>query len=234
MNIPKGKTLVLIILITLILIALAVLSLRGKSGMPEKTPIPSVLNLPIDDKNEIKDPVVVQITPPSNSVINAGAKQTFNIAFSQNINLNSLIVALKSQEFGASEGYQNVEFSKNVSGNNLILTLSNPTLPSSKYNLVIYTSQGVKLLQTTYASSREQNQAENNNPELSAFLPHKTNSYALNYVPDRGIYVFSFNFNTYSTDSSEVQYENAKKDAEDFIKSHGIDPNSIEIEWRYH
>jgi hypothetical protein len=238
---PKGRILIVIGLILLILVFLVMLTIRGGGQKGKTSPSPSptnpFVNLPVDDTQFIKSPMVVNITPDDNSILTPGEIQTFSVKFNSPIAKESMYVFFRAKDNIEEENYKAVEFSQTLSENNTLLSIKtvSPILVFHNYNLTIYQANGAKLLQVTYTSDRfERTKEPQNNPELAKYLPHETSSYTLSYIENLNLYIFSFNYNAESEESLDSQYEKAKQDAERFIESKGIDLNSIKIEWRFH
>lgn len=105
----------------------------------------------------------------------------------------------------------------------------------SRYNLyLINTLNNSVIFKISYLSDNPQSTpVPVNNKALIPFLPWETASYKLSYYAPGNIYVFNFKYNPNSPDSPETQYEKAKADAIDFIKSKGVDPSTLVVAWKH-
>jgi hypothetical protein len=74
----------------------------------------------------------------------------------------------------------------------------------------------------------------NQDESLVKYLPYETPSYILSYLADKHAYVFNLKYNPKAAGGDvESQYESAKAEALAFIRSKGIDPSKLVIDWRY-
>lgn len=182
-------------------------------------------------------PNVISLEPSELDILPAGTNQNFTITFKSKVTLDQVSISLTKQNYTTKQNPTLVESKASLNENTTTLTIS-PTdsiQPFNKYILTITDkSNNTKLLSATY-NSRDISPTipVNNNPELKQFLPHETPSYKLSFNTYRGVYVFNFKINPNSTISLTTQYENAKREAEKFIRNKGIDLNSIVIEWRH-
>lgn len=184
-----------------------------------------------------KSTTVESVVPPISSVLLAGQKQTFSVNFNTQVSTGSFKILLTSKAFSDSaEKEVSIPFTTSItsSGKTLAIQTTNNILPSHSYALIILDSKNRTLLSASYSSGNvEISTAPGNNPELKQYLPYETSTYKLTYNERRNTYIFNLKINSNSQESLIQQFENAKKQAEDFIKSKGIDINSIVIDWRH-
>ena len=103
-----------------------------------------------------------------------------------------------------------------------------------KYTLTILNSdKSIVLASAIYHSGNSlPTRVVSNNPSLAVFLPHDESSFSLIFLPEKNLYVFHFKYNRAIPGSLNDQYEKAKQNALIFIKSKGIDPASVIVDFR--
>ena len=223
--------------ISLFIVIILIRIFRGQptSQLPVQSTNPFA-NQPVDDQTTIKSAQVLEVTPLEGTILNPGENLKVSIKFSQTVDADNLGVNLKASDIGGDGLYKTIDFSlETIDSNTLNLTFKEAILSFHNYNLTIYSKEGQKLLQVTWVSDRTEIIKEtDNNPSLAQYLPYKTSNFTLSFVPDKNLYVFSFSYDSNSEESIDAQYDKAKLQAEEFIRSKGIDLESIKIEWRYH
>lgn len=219
-----------VVVVTIVVIILINIQQRESEEFPIElvpTPVPLLYNTPEVLKTE---PSYVQSLIP-------GQIQKFTITFTDSISDKPLQSFLTTRSItNQSDSLKHVSISSQlVSGGEILEIRTNEDiLPSQEYSLTVIDEDGQTLVSATYTSSSiAVSPVKNNNQELRNYLPHETNNYRLIYLESTNTYIFNFKANSSSPDSYIDQYNQAKSDAEEFIRSRGIDLNSIIVEWRH-
>lgn len=212
----------------IVLVIINLIRFKNSSSIPNK---PSETTLPAQ---ELK---VLRISPEQNTILTPNTYQTFNIQFTSAILQSYFKVLVIRQDVTTDSTPKTEEVITDLTDNNttLSITLKNPIQGYSSYEINLLSSaDNSPIFKIEYLSDKPQETpAPNNNTQLKQFLPYKTNSYELEYNEDTNIYLFHFIYNSDSSETLDSQYQKAKQAATNFIKSKGIDINSIIIEWRY-
>ena len=174
---------------------------------------------------------LVSVSPIQNSVLVSGKKQIFTITF--NNQPKNITTTLERTDVTNTSKPVTASFTLSEKGNALVLTTTGPIVPDSIYTLnVLY--QNIPLMSLSYTTTNLlPSPVKQNNEALKKYLPYNTASYSLRFDQNRNIYLFNFIYDPSKNDSLDVQYEQAKQDATDFIESKGIDIDSVIIEWNY-
>lgn len=181
-------------------------------------------------------PDVVSIDPPITTALLPGKDISFLITFTTSIREKPVKILLTRKPIiGIDESINSVSITSELTsfGKALSVTLQEPILPAQEYSLIVLGANDKTLVSSTYTSSSiEILRAPQNNPDLQQFLPYETPTFRLTYNENRNSYIFNFKINPNSTESLESQFNQAKQQAESYIRSKGIDINTIVIEWR--
>lgn len=225
----------IVLFIILAIVVLAILSLE-EQPIPGTTPTSSpsasgsVKQNPVFYSSPVK---ITSYTPTENTPLVPGQPSEFTYRFNSPVQEQGLSIRItENDSFGE---VNNVEFTQNLDSSNTILQIKtiNSVSPSSTIKVQI-DHRGAKIFAIEYISARTQPApAPSNNPALIQFLPHQTDSYNLTYLPDTNFYNFSFIYDDSSAESTQEQFEKAKSDAIEFIRSKGIDPDELKINWSY-
>lgn len=178
---------------------------------------------------------LVSLTPDENTLLRPNERVIFVARFTKPLNPNNIVVSLKRSDIG-KDSDQSIQTNTAFTQENKIISISfeQTIVKTSRYNLVIKdVSLDQTLLDRIFISSEPPQPAASNNPSLIPYLPYETSSFTLIWDPTTGKYVFHFRYNNNNPDSPTDQFEDAKQAAIRFIKSKGIDPNKITIEWKY-
>lgn len=185
---------------------------------------------------QYKSPDVTDVKPRYTQALVPGNQQKFIITFAESAFNKSLKILLTHAHIARPDDMQSVEITTEFESKGTILTITTQEIikPSHTYSLIILDARNQTLVSTSYTSSQTViNRAPSNNTELQQFLPHETATYKLSYNETTNKYIFNFKINSNSSDTLQTQYEQAKLQAEEYIRSRGIDINSIVIEWRH-
>lgn len=184
-----------------------------------------------------KSPTIVSNTPLFTEALLPGKNQIFTIVFNESIADKKIKILLTKLPTGEpEENSMSVEISSEVKdkGKTLLVQTQEQIQPFHEYSLIILDKNNETLISITYISGNiEITKAEQNNLDLRGFLPRETPNYKLTYNEESNTYIFNFKYNAQSDVPIQTQYETAKQQAEEFIRSSGIDLNSIVIEWRH-
>ena|SRR3989344_2206114 len=184
-----------------------------------------------EDNTLLQSISLVSVSPIQNSVLVSGKKQIFTITF--NNQPKNITTTLERTDVTNTSKPVTASFTLSEKGNALVLTTTGPIVPDSIYTLnVLY--QNIPLMSLSYTTTNLlPSPVKQNNEALKKYLPYNTASYSLRFDQNRNIYLFNFIYDPSKNDSLDVQYEQAKQDATDFIESKGIDIDSVIIEWNY-
>ena len=184
-----------------------------------------------EDNTLLQSISLVSVSPIQNSVLVSGKKQIFTITF--NNQPKNITTTLERTDVTNTSKPVTASFTLSEKGNALVLTTTGPIVPDSIYTLnVLY--QNTPLVSLSYTTTNLlPSPVKQNNEPLKKYLPYNTASYSLRFDQNRNIYLFNFIYDPSKNDSLDVQYEQAKQDAIDFIESKEIDVDSVIIEWNY-
>jgi hypothetical protein len=180
---------------------------------------------------------VVSFSPPAETVLTPGNPIHITVVFNKPVRLDTISVVLTQKLIQTDETTRvNITQDTTSSDKQLVITTKTPIKPYATYTFSISDKSSKKtLLSAVYSSdSAQPSPVQSNNPDLQQYLPYETGTYALSYLPKQNIYVFNFLFNPDDPTDIQTQFETAKQNALLFIKSKGIDPNSLLIDWRFH
>lgn len=209
------KVIILICVLAILAFALAFISLLQKPISTQKTPMFSIL-------------------PSSGVILGLNQTPSFTLISNQPFSTSEK-VSLVSQNIG-SDKQTPVDFSsKQPSSQTLVLTFNTLTTPSTLYTLTITNiSTNKQLFEAQYLTNAPTpSPVPSNNPALANYLPYDTTNYTLTFSSAQNIYIFDFKYDPVSSTPLTAQYDQAKSDAIDFIKSKGVDPNSVVVDWRH-
>jgi len=221
-------------MVTILLgIVFAIVYVSLKSTNESVKQIPKPTQQPTNQQQVGQNIAVTSIIPSEATTLIASEKQTFTVSFSTTLDANAVTFSLTpdddSQEISAPKIILRQPDPKTIS-----LEVQGSLEPFYNYTLTIQDKLSQKILasQTYYVAPPQPTAIPNNNQTLKTYLPYETNTYSLEYLPDRNIYLFHFKYNDSSDVESDVQFENAKAAATQFIESKGIQISDITIEWR--
>lgn len=216
----------IVVILALIIISLISISLFNNSENIKQ-------NIPPDQGQNLEKIRVIKITPQNNIPFIPNQKQNFKIEFNKQILLNEVKAELKQKNI-ITDKSSIASLIETIDGNSLLLTTSENILPLSVYMLLIYDKNSNLIFSSQFESDDYKPVIKNNNPALVSYLPYETNSFRLSYYSERNIYYFNFKQDNNSNEALEIQFEKAKQKAIEFIKSKGIDPSMLEIEWKHY
>ncbi len=241
------KTAILIVVLIFGVIILGGVVLFRQTGKPEPAnniPIASIepttpfsnQNPPIHS-NPASDIKIVSISPADNSFLSLNQKPVIIVSFEKGVSLNEVRLKLTKLQITKSDPEVPVDFNPSLNDDGKILTLNinSVVTPYTHYTLDISDTKGNLVYRATYSSEEITASPEpNNNLELKNYLPLDASNYKLSFDNQRKIYIFNFKQNLNDPKDLNVQFEDAKKDADDFIKSKGIDPATVSIEYKHY
>ena len=178
----------------------------------------------------------VSLSPAVTTVLEVGVPQEFKVVFSGDINEYAIDTRLEKTRIVGGGSPSAVEIKTRVEdGNTLIVSMGENVESYSVYTLSLTNKEDGRLLvDASYNSAlQDMTPVPANNLDLTPFLPHETPSYKLSYLEDRNLYIFNFKFDPSIPGPIIDQYETAKKEAEEYIRSVGVDPGTIVIEWKH-
>lgn len=187
------------------------------------------------NRDRQRDKLSVEISPSISTTLVPGEKQAFSLQFSEPTVQDALNISVTETDLSRDSTPSTSPFSYSVAGVNHILSLAETIKPYRKYQILIKNAaSGNTILNVSYLSAAPvETPAATNNLDLIPYLPYETASYALSYNNQTNTYVFNFKYNPNSLDALETQYQKAKQDAIDYIRSKQIDESTLIIEWRY-
>jgi len=180
-------------------------------------------------KTSLSSPITSE--PPSGSVLKANTNQKIVVTLPQALSTENISINVRETSI-TNNTVKNISLYPTLNANILSYNLS--TAPDTDYQLdFLNTKTNAVFYQAHYISSNPEPTAiPSNNNSLKNFLPYNATNFILEYNSALNLYVFHFIYNPSSADSIDVQLNNAKQDAINFIKSKGIDPNSIVIQYK--
>lgn len=187
------------------------------------------------NRNRQQNKLSVEISPSISTTLVPGEKQTFSLRFSKPTTQDALNIAVTETDLSKDAAPTATPFSYSVAGASHILSLTEAIKPYRKYQILIKNAaSGNTILNVSYLSAAPaETPAATNNLDLIPYLPYETASYALSYNNQTNTYIFNFKYNPNSVDDLETQYQKAKQDAIDYIRSKEINESTLIIEWRY-
>lgn len=171
------------------------------------------------------------ITPDVAMPLQPGTKQTFTIITPNT--MQNAEISIMRKDITKDLPLETTAFTEITKGNKHIISLLNPVLPYSSYTVSLQNKAKIVFSANYLSDTPKPTPIKNNNNALVPFLPHETNSYTLRFNKEQNVYIFNFKYDTASSETLDQQYENAKTAAIEFIKSKGIDPTTIVVDWRY-
>lgn len=230
----KIIVLITIIAITSFLLLLS-LFLSGKSSTPTPSgDIPQQETIPSPKPQEQG---LISVSPEGAVELIPGEAQTFVLSFNQTLLPSDIETIITKVDRIKDINPKNVSATTSFRNSNktLVIALDEPISENTKYTLTIKEkTTNTTLLSRTYLSGfPPEPPTTANDPALIKYLPYQTASFELIFDQATNDYVFHFSYNPNSPDSAATQYEEAKQAAIRFIKSKGVDPNKITIEWKY-
>jgi hypothetical protein len=184
-----------------------------------------------------KSAEVKNIEPNYSQALVAGKIAVFTVTFSESVLNQGINILLQEKALGTKdETAMSVPLTQTLQskGSQIAISTVEPIEALKSYTLIITNRSNKTLLSATYSSSSIViTPVPSNNLELKKYLPYETSMYKLTYNKTRNEYVFNFKINPTSSQDLQSQFNSAKQQAEDFIKSKGIDINSIVIDWRH-
>ena len=181
-------------------------------------------------------PNEVKIAPITNTVFPAGSHQSMTVIFSLPVDTKAISFHLNKTSVTSNNAAQPVDANVTFEDNFHIarITPKDSIDPNSQYTLTVSDSKNGNIIASANYSSTDllASPAPSNNPQLKSYLPYNTPTYSIDYFEPRNTYQFHFIYDPKSKVDIESQYQNAKENAIQFIKSKGIDINSIVIEWK--
>ncbi len=189
-----------------------------------------------DQNTQQLNNLFISISPDTKTFLTPGNNLSFKIALRNKLESIPEVDTqlIDTDILGGTQ--KDIPFKQELSKDKLSLVIYSEAraVENHNYRLIIKApSNGMPqiLFDNLYLVAKAQTQATNNKA-LSSYLPFETKNYILSYLADKNLYVFNFKFDLNSPESASLQFEKAKQDATAFIKSKGIDPASLTIEWR--
>lgn len=220
------KPIVLISIIVSIIVALIFLILSTLSSGNRSNP---------GNNNQVSSITIDKADPSSSTPLIVGTQPIFTLYFNTAVYKDQVTIVLQKKNIIQDTQYSKIQFYSDFSSDNksLRVKMGETVADNTAYYLEISdTRTKTTLFSNTYSSaSPPPTFIPSNNLSLSQFLPYETSSYTLVYNTYQNLYVMHFIYNPDSADSPDTQFEKAKADATAFIKSKGIDINSIKIEF---
>lgn len=186
-------------------------------------------------KSKPSDSNSFTIEPNPGSILPLDTKSVFTLTASKPLTKNDKI-DLKEQ-LVSSESSTKASFSTQIEPGNktIILTLNSLPVPLSIYTVTVEdTSSNTQLFLASFTTDQPApTPISSNNPNLAKYLPYETTNYKFSYDQSQNLYIFNFKYDSVSSVPSLDQYNQAKSDALNFIKSKGINPTSVVVDWRH-
>lgn len=233
----KREVLLLAGAVILAIVVVGSFILFRKSGQSQ--PVPSAITTQPESPlpTTLTNLQVASIQPNTTQPLITGSQPSFIIKFSTSANPDYLTVSFRSLNEQADQDFNNEPSEFRYSDNNTTLTITPKRSVQFGYLYQILL-QAKENNATFYQAKYVVDQptptpAPQNNRALIPYLPYETSSFRLSYSELRNIYIFNFKYDQNSPDDISTQYNTAKQAALDFIRSKGIDPNSLIIDWRH-
>lgn len=180
---------------------------------------------------------LVEVTPNVTTPLYENTTPEFVLRFGLSLNPELTNISIKQKDLSNDSTEVESSFTIKYFNNNkqLNLSLNEKILPYHQYRIIITNKQNNAVLTSlSYLSSLEEpSPVPTNNVELRNYLPHREKNYSLVYLPYSNLYVFHFAVDPENNQDLETQFNRAKQDAIEFIRSKNIAPESVIIEWRY-
>src|SRR3989344_2471367 len=179
---------------------------------------------------------IASMTPPAQSILEPNTTQAFSIAFSSETDKTALSPVLSYTGIVSDQTPHSVNISVDLLNDNKTLQIKtvDQIVPYSKYTLEITDMRTKRLILSAdfFTKPITPTKPINNDLTLQQYLPYEAITYRLSYNERLGIYIFNLKLNPNSSDNFNLQYENAKAEAERFIEGKGINLSEIVIDWR--
>lgn len=229
MNRPIVKRLLYISGVVVALIALTVLFLLVSSIKKPPQEIPTSSKKVPNDKTTT---LVKNITPPSILLLPSGKAQTFLITLDPSLDPAAIKPVLTASSPSNASVSTPVAFTPSYGKNTLSIT-TNAVLEQSTIYVLTLSLRGTDIFRVSYLSSNPTPTKPINNPTLSTYLPYETLSYRLEFDKELNTYIMHFKYDPNSKDELSLQFNTAKQNANEYIKSKGVDPSTIVIRYLY-
>lgn len=199
---------------------------QGKNQQPT-----SAYNQPVTS-GEI---VVKKIDPSESKDLPTGKPYAVTITFENPVSVNQVVFSFIYFDLTHDSEEITLKTTANQAGPQTItLKTIDPIKPLGKYTLTMLSSDKSTVLASAiyHSGNTLPTRIPSNSPSLAAFLPHEESSFSLIFLPEKNLYVFHFKYDKATAGTLNDQYEKAKQNALIFIKSKGIDPASVIIDFR--
>lgn len=214
-----------------IVITIAVFSIRSSGQDAEETPQHITQE---QQEKQMQSISVTRLFPEENVTLIAGTSPIFTMYFNAPVNDELLTFSLIP-----TDNTQNIPPTRlriiNSTNERISVQTQGAIQPYNQYAFVVQDKLSGRTLKTQiyYVGLPQPTSLPQNNEALKAFLPYETDTYSLEYLASRNVYLFHFKYNPNNPEQNDVQFENAKTQATQFIESKGINLSSITIEWQY-
>ena len=179
---------------------------------------------------------VKKVVPDISTVLTPGKPLIVSFFFDNSIEHDNVTFSIAFTDIAVDSSPSPLQLTqRQVDNKTLEVKSVEDVRPRGRYDITAANKSGGQIVFSTHFLSGDISPTKvlSNNPALSSFLPHETNNYSLVYLPTRNVYVFRFKFDPSVPGTISSQFEKAKTDANTFIRSKGIDPASIVIEYRH-
>lgn len=226
----------------LLSILLAIIYLRFENATAPSPSSPTTPNqispLPSVTGTAVTNIEVDKVIPDDELGLTSGKPHSFFIHFNGPISVNQISCVVTYTYIYTDDPIPQIaSITTNQLGKDTLeLQVLDPIEQGAEYTIVIRNRSTNDILSTTTYSSQDVQPTpiQKNNPALKQYLPYTTSTYSLEYLERKNIYQFHFIYNPDVETPIEEQFETAKTDALQFIRSHSIDPASVTIEWKYY
>jgi hypothetical protein len=224
------KTLLLIgalLLIAIVLVTIGFIQFMATQSESERIQNSSLL--------ENNQQVAITITPVAQTILPAGEKQTFTLTFTPPQNKTLFHASLTVKTVSNNQDPRDIPLQLLSSTDSSLVVASSSTItPDSIYEFTLINKKTNEILfKASYTSSPlAPTPIAKNNSELATYLPYQTPTYSLEYNKEENLYIFHFIYNPNSSLDAQTQFLNAQSQAQAFIRSKSIDPESVVIEWK--
>lgn len=172
--------------------------------------------------------------PSTDTPLEGNKVQRFTLIFNESLSDDTITSSIQETIIGSDTHTtlpSTVSF--NEAGNEITITSSRPFKQNASYQVILKkTKDNAVLFNKNYFTlAFTPTPLPNNNKALSEFLPHEGSNWILKYNPQRNLYYFSADITAGAPAEMEIQYSKAKDEALTFIKSKGIDPNTVTVDW---
>lgn len=236
-NKNRALTISAIIGVFILFILIALTSLLSKKPVKNTQNVlsPTSITTPTAGQARLKNDFISSVTPSVDHLLTAGQPATFSLELKKSMQLNNLLINLTSIDITKDAGPVN---EKVILDQSKVLTVTikttDPIKPKRRYILSIKNepSESTLFVGNYRSVDVPPTPIPSNNPSLIQYLPHETESYRLLYFADQNLYISHFKYNPNISGTLDDQYQKAKNEARDFIKSKGIDPATLTIDFR--